>query len=221
MNTLILGGQLSRFTTKVGITRALSSSAVQNVGRQRPGRRSEHPFDVDNMEKFNFDDQTTIGHELFDNIREVRSYLRKAKYEIPKLSEHAKPFVPPNSSQILRFKTQNYMGEPHPVESKCVLNVKVDLLGLTDQERHKLLVLSGPRYNPETGELTLSSEKFPYVKQNKKYLSDLLDKLIVESKDTSDTFADIPLDTRHVKSKKKLEFPAEWARPKKTTPASS
>jgi hypothetical protein len=86
MNTLILGGQLSRFTTKVGITRALSSSAVQNVGRQRPGRRSEHPFDVDNMEKFNFDDQTTIGHELFDNIREVRSYLRKAKYEIPKLS---------------------------------------------------------------------------------------------------------------------------------------
>jgi small subunit ribosomal protein S35 len=98
------------------------------------------------------------------------------------LIEHAKPFVPPTDSQILRFKTHNYMGEPHPVESKCVLNVKVDLLGLNDQERHKLLVLSGPRYNPESGELTLSSEKFPYVNQNKKYLSDLLDKLIAEAK---------------------------------------
>lgn len=74
------------------------------------------------------------------------------------------------------------MGEPHPVESKCVLNVNVDLLGLNDQERHKFLVLSGPRYNPETGDLTLSSEKFPYVKQNKKYLSDLLDKLVAEAK---------------------------------------
>ncbi|GAB5589673.1 37S ribosomal protein S24 [Umbelopsis nana] len=221
MNSIVLGGQLSRFTSKVGMTRALSTSVVQFAGRQKPGRRSEHPFDVDNMEKFNFDDQTTIGHELFDNVREVRKYLRKAKYEIPKLSEHAKPFVPPTDSQILRFKTHNYMGEPHPVESKCVLNVKVDLLGLNDQERHKLLVLSGPRYNPESGELTLSSEKFPYVNQNKKYLSDLLDKLIAEAKDTTDTFADIPLDTRHVKAKKKLEFPAEWARPKNPSTASS
>lgn len=137
------------------------------------------------------------------------------------------------------------MGEPHPVESKCVLNVKVEHLGLNASERHKLLVLSGPRYNPDNDELTLSSEKFPYVNQNKKYLSDLLDKIIAEAKvryicnilssifffhffksvffvpsqDTTENFADIPLDTRHVKSKKKLEFPAEWARPKKSTSA--
>jgi hypothetical protein len=77
---------MAQLTSKVGIMRALSTSAFQMAGRQRPGRRSEHPFDVENMEKFNFDDQTTIGHELFDNIREVRQYLRKAKYEIPKLS---------------------------------------------------------------------------------------------------------------------------------------
>jgi hypothetical protein len=86
MNSIVFGGQLSRFTSKVGMTRALSTSVVQFAGRQKPGRRSEHPFDVDNLEKFNFDDQTTIGHELFDNVREVRKYLRKAKYEIPKLS---------------------------------------------------------------------------------------------------------------------------------------
>jgi hypothetical protein len=86
MSYIMLGCQVSRISTKAGITRALSTSAVQLAGRQRPGRRSEHPFDVENMEKFNFDDQTTIGHELFDNIREVRKYLRKTKYEIPKLS---------------------------------------------------------------------------------------------------------------------------------------
>lgn len=86
MNSIVLGGQMAQLTSKIGIMRALSTSAFQMAGRQRPGRRSEHPFDVENMEKFNFDDQTTIGHELFDNIREVRHYLRKAKYEIPKLS---------------------------------------------------------------------------------------------------------------------------------------
>lgn len=32
--------------------------------------------------------------------------------------------------------------------------------------------------------------------------------------DPKETFADIPLDTRHYKPKKRLEFPAEWIRPK-------
>lgn len=93
MSYIMLSSHVSRMTTKAAITRALSTSAVQLAGRQRPGRRSEHPFDVENMEKFNFDDQTTIGHELFDNIREVRKYLRKTKYEIPKLSGMLKVLV--------------------------------------------------------------------------------------------------------------------------------
>lgn len=94
----------------------------------------------------------------------------------------AKPFEPPSSDQILKFKTHNYLGEGHPVERKVVLSVKVADLKLNDQERHKLLLLSGPRYHVDTDELILSCEKFPHRKQNKKYLKDVLQRLLKESK---------------------------------------
>lgn len=94
----------------------------------------------------------------------------------------AKPFEPPAENQILKFKSHTYLGEGHPVERKVVLSVKVNDLKLNDTERHKLLLLCGPRYNVNTDELTLSSEKFPLRKQNKKYLRDLLDKLLTEAK---------------------------------------
>lgn len=74
--------QLRRNTVKT-----FSTSSAVLAGRQ-PGnrRRAEKKFDVDFMPKFDFDDQTTIGHNLFENIREVRQYLRKTEYELPKLS---------------------------------------------------------------------------------------------------------------------------------------
>jgi hypothetical protein len=55
-------------------------------------------------------------------------------------------------------------------------------LKLNDAEKHKFLLLSGPRYNVNTDELVMSSEKFPHRKQNKKYLIDVLNKLIAEAK---------------------------------------
>ncbi|RUO96249.1 mitochondrial ribosomal subunit protein-domain-containing protein, partial [Jimgerdemannia flammicorona] len=97
-------------------------------------------------------------------------------------TEFAKPFTPPTASQILCFKSHNYMGEPHPVERKVVLTVKVSDIKLTDTERHKLLLLCGPRYNPERDELKFSAERFPYRPQNKKYLSDLFDRVVEEAK---------------------------------------
>lgn len=94
----------------------------------------------------------------------------------------AKPFVPPTSDQILKFKSHTYLGEGHPVERKVVLSVKVADLKLSNTERHKFLLLAGPRYHVDTDELILSSEKFPHRKQNKKYVRDTLDALLKESK---------------------------------------
>ncbi|ORY93306.1 mitochondrial ribosomal subunit protein-domain-containing protein [Syncephalastrum racemosum] len=192
--------------------RSFSSSPVSQLGRGR-GRKPEKKFDVEHMERFQFDDQTTIGHELFENIRTVRQYLRKTEFELPKLSAFKKEFVPPKDDQILKFKSHSYLGEGHPVERKSVLSVNVNKLNLTDAQRHKFLLLAGPRYNVDTQELVLSSEKFPYRNQNKKFVSDTLDRLLAEAKDTKDTFADIPLKLRE--PKKKLTFPKEWARPPK------
>lgn len=66
--------------------RSFSSTATAMAGRQGPRfRKPENKYDIDHMEKFEFDDQTTIGHELFENIRQIRQYLRKTEYELPKL----------------------------------------------------------------------------------------------------------------------------------------
>lgn len=68
--------------------RQFSSTSIALAGRQGGGqrRKAEKKFDVDFMPKFDFDDQTTIGHSLFENIREVRQYLRKTEFELPKLN---------------------------------------------------------------------------------------------------------------------------------------
>jgi hypothetical protein len=66
--------------------RSFSTAPAAFAGRQGVRRRPAKKFDVEEMPKFEFDDQTTIGHNLFDNIREVRQYLRKTEFELPKLS---------------------------------------------------------------------------------------------------------------------------------------
>ncbi|SAM00665.1 hypothetical protein [Absidia glauca] len=198
-------------TTVMMNARLFSTASVVMAGRQGDRFRKVVKYSVDNMETFAFDDQTTIGHNLFENIRNVRQYLRKTQYELPKLSAYAQPFVPPTASEIVQYKTHTYCGEGHPVERKVVLSVKVADLQLTSEQRHKLLLLAGPRYHVDTDELIMSSEKFPKGNQNKKYVGDLLQSLLKEAKDGKDTFADIPLDLPQ--PKKKLVFPKEWARP--------
>ncbi|KAG1192234.1 hypothetical protein G6F36_001744 [Rhizopus arrhizus] len=187
---------------------SFSTAPVTLAGRQGARRKPAKKFDVDNMPRFEFDDQTTLGHNLFDNIRQVRQYLRKTEFELPKLNVYAKPFEAPSSDQILKFKSHTYLGEGHPVERKVVLSVKVNDLKLNDTEKHKFLLLSGPRYHVDTEELIMSSERFPKRQQNKKFLIDTLNKLIKEAKDTKDTFADVPLNLP--KPKTRLEFPKEW-----------
>ena len=103
------------------------------------------------------------------------------------------------------------MGERHPAEKKIVLEFCTsDLPDLTDQQRIKLIKLVGCRYNPETDIVRMSCEMFETQAQNKYYLGHLVNTLLVEAKDDSDMFEDVPLDFRHHKYKKKLEFPESW-----------
>ena len=103
------------------------------------------------------------------------------------------------------------MGETHPAEKKIVLEFcSSDLPGLTDKQRIKLIKLVGPRYNPQTDVVKMSCEMFPTQAENKSYLRDLVNTLINEAKDNTDTFEDVPLDFRHHEFKQKLEFPESW-----------
>ena len=103
------------------------------------------------------------------------------------------------------------MGEVHPAARKVVVQFCTqDLPNLTEAQRIKLIKLVGPRYNPDTDVVKMSCEKFEAPAQNKRYLGDLVNKLLDEARNGADTFEDIPLDFRHHKPKKHLKFPEEW-----------
>ncbi|KXJ90973.1 mitochondrial ribosomal subunit protein-domain-containing protein [Microdochium bolleyi] len=156
------------------------------------------------------EDISTPGHAKFEQYREYREYARLAAWQLPLLSKLATPFRPPTAEEPLRFRYTTYMGETHPAENKVVVEFSPRDLPLTEPQQLKLKKLLGVRYNPETEIAKISCEQFEHQAQNKRYLGDLVDKLIVQAKDTTDTFDDVPLDTRHHKAKPKIKFPVEW-----------
>lgn len=99
-------------------------------------------------------------------------------------SGYAQPFQLPTQGQILRFRYTTYMGEKHPSECKVVMEFTTKDLGLEPVSRRKLIKLAGARYNPEKDLVHMSCEMFETQAQNKRYLSDLLDKLLVVAKVT-------------------------------------
>ncbi|KAL2126906.1 hypothetical protein VTI74DRAFT_11640 [Chaetomium olivicolor] len=160
---------------------------------------------------FEEDDMMAMGHAKLEEHREFREYARIAVWEMPLLSKLAKPFRPPAEDEVLRFRYTTYMGEFHPADRKVVVEFSPrDLPGLTEAQQLKLKKLAGPRYNPEKDIIKMSCERFEHQAQNKRYLGDLVDKMIATAKDPTDTFEDIPLDTRHHKFKEVIKFPKEW-----------
>ncbi|KAF9583860.1 37S ribosomal protein S24, mitochondrial [Lunasporangiospora selenospora] len=204
--------------TRTFMTSLLASDRPRSraLGAIRGSGGSKDMLDISNLEEFRFDDSTTMGHDALEAQREVRKYLRITKYELPKLQAYRKAFQPPASTQILKFRTSTYIGEPnHPAAKKVVLTVDSNSLPLTNAELHKFLLLVGPRYDPIKHQVKMSCEKFQDRSQNFKWLSDTMDRLINEAKNDPEAVADVPLDLRHVEKhrKPKLTFPKEWNRP--------
>ena len=75
------------------------------------------------------------------------------------------------------------MGEQHPAEKKVVLEFSpADMPDLTAVQKEKLKKLVGVRYNPEKDIIKMSCEMFESQAQNKRYLGDLVDDLLNESR---------------------------------------
>lgn len=114
----------------------------------------------------------------------------------------------------LRFRYTTYMGEHHPAAKKVVVEFTTRELAaassLSESQRIKLIKLVGVRYNPEKDLVKMSCEKFENAAQNKRYLGDLVSKIIAEAKDETDMFEDVPLDFRHHKPRKVHTFPENW-----------
>ncbi|KAI5922706.1 mitochondrial ribosomal subunit protein-domain-containing protein [Camillea tinctor] len=163
-----------------------------------------------NEDEFDEDDVPSLAHGKLEEIREYREYARLAAWEMPLLSKLARPFEPPSMEEPLRFRYTTYMGEFHPAENKVVVEFSPSDMPLDDDQRLKLAKLLGPRFNPYTGVAKMSCEQFEHQAQNKRYLGDLVNKLLEQAKDPTDMFKDLPLDTRHTKIKTKPHFPVEW-----------
>lgn len=104
-------------------------------------------------------------------------------YEMPLLSKLSKPFLPPSRAEVLRFRYTTYFGETHPAEKKVVVEFAPrDLSDLTETQRGKLVKLVGARFDPSRGVVKISCEMFALQAQNKRYLSDLVDRLVLEAK---------------------------------------
>jgi hypothetical protein len=104
------------------------------------------------------------------------------------------------------------MGEDHPAEKKVVVSFSPSAtpLKLTPVQRSKLIKVAGTRYNPSTDTIKMSCESFETPAQNKRYLGDLVEIMLKEAKDASDTFEDVPFDFRHHTPKKNYKFPINW-----------
>jgi small subunit ribosomal protein S35 len=104
------------------------------------------------------------------------------------------------------------MGEQHPASRKVVLEFSPsDIPDLNPKQTTKLIKLAGPRYNPSLDRVKMSCESFETQAQNKRYLGDLVYKLLKTAKDEStDGFEDVPIDERHVKRKAYHQFPERW-----------
>ncbi|KAF3940461.1 hypothetical protein ABW19_dt0205388 [Dactylella cylindrospora] len=160
--------------------------------------------------EWNSTDMSSTAHAEMQEHREARHYARMAVFDMPRLGQYAKPFQLPTPAQVLRFRYTTHMGVSHPSEKKVVLECCPDDFRLTNLQRDKLIKICGPRYDPERKVLKFSCEMFPHQHQNKRYLSELMDKLIAEAKDETDTFEDVPFDFRHHKFAPPREYPKEW-----------
>ncbi len=75
------------------------------------------------------------------------------------------------------------MGEFHASDRKVVVEFcPADVPDLSEAQQLKLKKLAGSRYNPEREIIKISCERFEHQAQNKRYLGDLVEKMIATAR---------------------------------------
>ena len=178
----------------------------------KPGVKYTISEENEDLSQVGVGNMSSLAYRELEQHKELREMVRIAAWEMPLLSRFAKPFEAPTEDQVLRWRYTTYMGEPHPAARKVVVEFQPEKLkDLNPQQREKMLKLAGVRYNPSTRTIRMSCESFETQAQNKRYLADTIAKLIAEAQDLeTDSFADVPLDTRHHKPRIRHQFPKAW-----------
>lgn len=192
-----------------------TSSEVYNAPEdngQLSGVRYDFEEKKEDISRIDESSMSALAYRELEQHRELREMVRLAAWEMPLLAQYSKPFEPPKQEQILKWRYTTYMGETHPAERKVAVEFEpARIADLSEQQLHKLLKLAGPRYNPATKAIKMSSDAFETQAQNKRQLADTINALIAEAKDpNADSFEDIPLDLRHHKPRPSYKFPDAW-----------
>lgn len=96
----------------------------------------------------------------------------------------------------LRFQTSSYGRfalPPYVSSGEHRVTVKVALIAIPFQNEHEkdiFLEIVGSRFNPQKGDLQLSSEKFASRIENKRYLVDMIERIISNARKLAKEFAD-------------------------------
>lgn len=222
--------------------------ATTQVSMRKKTYKTSETDDEEILQHFQPDaglDVPVAGYLLHRQQRQTLYFMRLIEHEIPKLVAFRKPFVPPTAATPLVIRSVDFSGEQHPLTAKRSVVVPVAHLPLRNEvafQRTKLL--AGVRWTPEPprdsgilvdedaakhGFIKISCEDFPRANMNLKWISDTLDKLVLEANAEGEApYQRLPLDTRHLDSKVRKskkgdhvrgrgglrpslkDFPAEW-----------
>lgn len=205
-------------------------STIVALGETKPGL--DYVYEIDNFKERHMNnlkpsdrgkppkysnipvlDKGKTPHE----IRKIEHLHRVSAYEIPLLAKFRQEYKPqPESQTPLRLTYHSdFTDESNAYNRKVTLFASIKDLGLNEIQARKFKILSGNKFNHDDNTIKFSSDRYSEATQNSRHLVDTFNKLLSESKDLSkDSFKDIPIDTRHMRTKKvKAQFPDSWKRP--------
>lgn len=152
--------------------------------------------------------------------RRVENYVRTCAYEMPLLAKLRKPYAPSSNAESplkLKYFTDFTNKTDAACNRKVVLTVALADLNLTPAQQHKFKVLLGNKMNLESNVFRIKSSAHLEAPQNARDVVSKFQRLLAEVMDPEkDTFADVPLDRRHMRDelrKTKAKFPEDWKRP--------
>ncbi|KAK0540791.1 37S ribosomal protein S24, mitochondrial [Tilletia horrida] len=144
--------------------RGFSTSTAAQAKPRKARVSADTPFQIRKLPAYQFDDISSLGHEILDYNREFLRMFRLVELELPKLAQFRQPFVPPSlspsesSPRIVQLRFVHHQGDSHPENRKAVLTVDVGALFAhpsnplpSKAAQHKFLLLAGERYNPQGG----------------------------------------------------------------------
>lgn len=178
-------------------------SIKQDWGAVWPGPRSFHPATVPLPVRQGWveNHKTSPGKFANAELMKIPNFLHLSPPVISKQCEALKKFCTPWPSGIeseekqeehfpIQFISSDYVhGLPtikNPLSRIVTIKLKLDRLKLDKHARDKFIRLVGERYDPETDELTIVTDRCPLKQQNYDYAQYLLTALYHESNITEE-----------------------------------